>query len=428
MRSSLVLTIALGGCFSPAPHPRLAPPRVIAESRASADATVTSWALDVRAAVAYGLAHGPLAEERRDVEAIADAQIGAAGQLSNPELHVGESTDDSIVGSTNRWLVALRLHPDLPWAVAGRIAQARAGRDAERAVTAAARRALATRIEQLYLQLAFERATQQVLDEELEILGERRRVIGDQLQRATATRLELAIADQDVAEVTGARSAIDVACAKQLAALAALIGVPAGQTWQPVLDPAALRETRTGLDRDALVSRALAGRPELAEAASRADAADAAGYVERTRRVPWFSSLQVEESSRNGSEWAISATIGLPLFSLNSGRIAVADAERRRHLDDRTRLAARTVREVGELVDLVEQTGTRARDLQARIDATRLDIDALLAQDRSVAVSDPVKLLLLEEHRVRARRAVLEAAYDHRSAWIELQALVGGAP
>jgi outer membrane protein TolC len=428
MRSRLVLTTALAACFSPAPHRRLEPPRIIAESRASADSMMTNWSLDVRAAVAYALAHGPLAEERRDLEAIAEAKIGAARQLDNPEVRIGHSTDESIVGPTNRWTAALRLHTELPWAIGSRIAQARSGYDAERAATDAAKRALVARIEQRYLQLAFERTTQQVLDEELEIIGQRRRVIDEQVRYAAATRLELAIADLDLAEVTGARSAIDVTRAKQLSELAALIGVPAGQTWEPVLDTAALRDTRTGLDRDALVSRALGARPELAEAASRADAAEAASYVERTRRIPWFSWLQVEERFGSSSEWAISATIGLPLFSLNSGRIAVADAERRRYLDERARLAAQTVREVGDLVDLVEQTGRRARELQDRIDATEADLGALLAQERSVAVSDPVKLLLLEEHRVRARRAVLEAAYDHCAARIALQALVGDLP
>ena len=129
---------------------------------------------------------------------------------------------------------------------------------------------------------------------------------------------------------------------------------------------------------------------------------------------------------RDEAAWGITAMVMLPIFSASSGRIAAAEAQRRRHLGARERLAVETVQRIAEAVDVAEATGRRARELAERLEPAGEQIAELLAQEKTAAAADPVKLLLLEERHVRARRAALEAAYDHRVALIELEALVGG--
>ena len=425
MRSSVALLV-VSACFHPAPPEVLAPPR-LADHREPATVPA-SWELDASAAIAYALAHGPTTAERRDQEAVAEARIGAAKQLTNPELHLGQTTEeDLLVGEQTRFVVAFRVFPDNPWMIDARVAQARAGYEAERAVTTTAVRALTAQISQLYAQLAFGEATRTILIQETAVLDERRRVLADQLARNTATKLEVILADQDATEIQTTLSAIELASAKQRAQLARLIGIPAGQTWKPVLDLAAEQRVRTGLDRAGFEARALA-RPELAELAARTHAAEASAYQEKTKRVPWIDSLQVERSVRDNVEWAASASITLPLFSLNSGRIAAAEAQRHQYAAERARLAVDTVRQVDDAVALVEATGKRASELAALITPASTELTALFAAEKSAAVADPVKLLLLEERHVRAQRAMLDAAFDHRMAVIALDALVGGVP
>lgn len=430
MRAShLAAGLALvAACFHPTPPEPL--PRLglrDAPGDAPPTAPPPDWQFDERAAIAYALGHSPAIAERRDQEAIARARIAAAHQLTNPELHLGRSSEQGLLGDeSSRFVVALRVFPDMPWALDARIATARASYAAERAVTTTATRALAAQIAQGYAQLAFGQATADLLARSRDVLAERRRVLAAQLERNAATRLELVLAEQDAAEIDATISAIELAATRQRAELARLIGVPPGQPWTAVYQLDAERAIHTELDRAALEARALA-RPELDELAARSEAAEATGREARSHRLPWLESVQVERSVRDGVEWAASATISLPLFSFNSGKVATADAERHHYADQRSRLALDTLRQVDDAVALVEATGRRARALADQAAPAGAELAALFAAAKAAATTDPVKLLLLEERHVRAERAVLDAACDHRMAMIALDAITGSA-
>ncbi|MFT3697611.1 MAG: TolC family protein [Kofleriaceae bacterium] len=426
MRSSWLL-FALAGCFHPT-HASLAPIRDEAVANEKRPANPESWNLDRAAAIQYALAHGPDLADRRDQEAVAEAKIGAAKQLTNPQLHLGQTTEeDLLVGEQTRFVVAFRVFPDMPWALDARIAQARAGYEAERAVTTSAKLALIAQIEQLYAQLAFGQATHDILAKEATVLGERRRVLNAQLAHNTATRLEVMLADQDFADITTTITSIELATTRQTTHLSQLLGIPPGQTWKPVIDLADEQKIHTGYVKGDLEAKAFA-RPELAKLQAQADAADASAYQEKTKRIPWLDNIQVERSVRDNVEWAASASITLPLFSLNSGRIAAAEAQRTQYANERRRLAIDTVRAVDDAVNLVEVTGKRAKDLADQLAPATSELDQLFAAEKTAAIADPVKLLLLEERYVRAQRAMLDAGFDHRMAVIALEALVGGTP
>jgi outer membrane protein TolC len=421
--------VMTAACFHPAPLSQLGPlPNL--ELRGAPDAAPAmpppaSWEFDERAAIAFALSHSAAVAERRDQEAIAEARIAAARQLTNPELHLGRSSELGLLGDeSSRFVVGLRVFPDMPWALDARIAAARATYAAERAVTTTATRALAAQIAQGYAQLAYGQATTDLLARSRAVLAERRHVLAAQLAHNTATQLEVVLAAQDAAEIDATISAIDVAATRQRAELARLIGIPVGQTWTPIWQLDTQQAIHTEIDRAALEAQALA-RPELAELAARAHAAEATAYEERSHRAPWLQSLQIERSVRDTVEWAVSATISLPLFSLGTGKIATADAEQRRYANQRLRLGRDTLRQLDDAITVAEATGRRARALADQLAPASQQIAALLAAERSAAVSDPVKLLLLEERHVRAQRAMLDAAYDHRMAMIALEALTG---
>lgn len=424
MRRSPCLLLALAGCFRPAPLEPLAPTAIERNIETTPDvAPPPGWRFDEHAALAYALAHGATAAERRDQEAIAEARIAAARNLTDPELHVGRSSEQGLLGDeSTRFVIALRVFPDMPWALDARVARARADHEAERAITTTARRALAAQLAQGYAQLAFARATRDLLEKASGVLAERRRVLAAQLAHNTTTQLELVLAEQDAGDVAAALSAIELAETRARATLAQLMGIPAGQDWTPVWEIANQRAIHVGLDRAALSTAALRG-PEAAVLTARADAADAAAYEAHTARVPWVKSLQVERSVRDTVEWAASATISLPLFSWNVA--AAADAERSRAVHLRRQFAVDSARQIDNAIALVEATGRRARSLAEQLGPTGTQIDALLAAEKSAAIADPIKLLLLEERHVRAERAVLDAACEHRMAVIALEALTG---
>lgn len=416
--------LSLASCFHPTPLEPLAATAIERDHEPAADvAPPPGWRFDEPTALAYALAHGGAAVDRRDQEAVAEARIAAARNLTDPEIHIGRSSEQGLLGDeSTRFVIALRVFPDMPWALDARVARARADYEAERAITTTARRALAAQLAQGYAQLAFAHATRELLDKAGGVLAERRRVLAAQLAHNTTTQLELVLAEQDAGEVAAALSAIELAETRERATLAQLIGIPAGQDWTPVWEIERQRAIHVGLARETLSAAALRG-PALAALTARANAADAAAYEAHTARMPWIKSLQVERSVRDTVEWAASATISLPLFSWNAA--AAADAERSRAGHLRRQYAVDTARQVEDAIALVEATGRRARTLAEQLGPAGVQIDALLAAEKSAAIADPVKLLLLEERHVRAERAMLDAACEHRMAVIALEALTG---
>lgn len=429
---SLCLAAALAGCYSPPSARPVTPDEVAAWTAgrtAAPNRTGTapaSWDMDVEAAVAYAKDHGAAALAGRDAESIASAEIDAAGQLTNPEVRIGK-TFDGTVGSSDRIFVALRVKPDMPWARSAAVASARANVAAEKARTAVGVRDAAREIRRLYATLAFGEASRDVIVKQLAVQGQRRDVLAAQVARNAATQLELVLAEEDVVDLETTRGELEVELTRARGELAELVGIPHGQTWRPTWDLVKLRAVETSFDKAALGKQALAARPELAEAAHRVQAADALAYRERARRIPWFEYLQVERSTKDAVDWAVSLGISVPLLSLNGGEIEAADARTHAADAERRRLAIATLQQLDAAIALAEATGKRARELADRIGPLDKAMTDLLGQAGAASVADPVKLLLLQERHVRAERAVLAAALEHRLALIDLESISGGA-
>ena len=385
-----------------------------------------SWDLDEAAAIAYALAHSPVLAERADLERVADAGIRAAATVDDPEIRVGRTAEDELLGTSRKLGVALRIKPPAPWTLDARIARARAERDAERSVSRAAARTLTAEIQELYADLAFGDATQAMLRQQLEVRRERTRVVTERAERGTATQVETLLAAHDLADLETSVSEIEREQLRARGKLTALLGVPDAQTWKPVIDRGRFEAIRVGLVAATLGHRALAADPALAELAARVDAAGAEVYEETTRRLPALAWVQVERASEGStSEWSVGAAFTLPLSNVVGGKLAVARAEAQRYRRARERAVSSILQRTRDAVALVEETGTHARELAARLAPLDTQLEALIAQERA---GDPVKLMLLEERHLKSRRDLLEASYAHRRALIELERVVGSPP
>lgn len=424
-RTALVAVIGLTACYKP---PSITPP-TLAEVRQWSRPKLpdpkppASWQLDVDAAIAYAKTHSPVANERDDVEDVADARIDAAGQLTNPELRIGR-TFDAELGAVDRTVVGVRFHPDMPWERSSKIAAARADAKAVHARTTVIEHELVARIRRGYATLAFREAIHDALTQEITHLADRNRLLAGQLARATATQFDVLLADEDLLDLERTSSAVEVELSQTRNELAEQLGIPASQTWQPVWDLAKLQVIESTFDRDALVARALASQSELVELGHRAQGADARAYRERTKRIPWFDGLQIERSVRRTAEWGAFIQITLPVFSQNGGAIEVADAEVRATARARQRIAVRTVQRVDAAIAHARATGLRAKKMAERMALIDKAVTELMTQAATAPI-DPMKLLLLDERHGRARRDALTAGLDHRLALIALAAVTG---
>lgn len=419
LASRLVVLGVVAGCYRPAAIATTIPDRIEPPAKAPEP---MSWDLDEATAVAYALAHSPVLAERVDLERVADANIGAAKTLEDPELRIGRTAEDELLGTSSKLGVALRVKPPAPWTLDARISRARAERDAERSVSRAAARTLTAEIQELYADLAFADASQTMLKQQLAIRRERARVLAER----AATQVETLLAAHDLADLETSISEIDHEQLRARSKLTALLGVPDAQTWKPVIDRGRFETIKLGLVAGPLADRAVAADPTLAELASRVDAAGAEVYEEKAKRLPSLAWVQIERASEDDSaSWSIGAALTLPLSNVVGGKLAVARAEQARYRRARERAATSIVQRVRDGVALVEETGVHARDLIARFAPLDAQLEALIAQERA---GDPVKLLLLEERHLKSRRDLLAAAYAHRRALIELERIVGSPP
>lgn len=426
VRTALVAVFGLTACYKP---PSIAPPtlgevRQWSRPKLPDAGAPASWRLDVEAAIAYAKTHSPAATERDDLEAVADARIDAAGQLTNPELRIGR-TFDTELGAVDRTVVGVRFHPDMPWERSSNVAAARADAKAVHARSSVIERELVGKIRRGYATLAFREAIHDALTQEITHLTDRNRLLAGQVARAAATQFDALLADEDLLDLERTSSALEVEISQTRDELGAQLGIPAGQTWQPVWDLAALQAVEVTFDRDVLMARALAAQPELAELGHRAQGADARAYRERTKRIPWIDTLQIERSVRRTAEWAAFVQITLPVFSQNGGAIEVADAEVRATDRERQRIAARTVQRVDAAIAHARATGLRAKRMAERMALIDKAVGELMTQAAAAPV-DPMKLLLLDERHGRARRDALTAGLDHRLALIALAVVTGG--
>lgn len=434
-------TLLLAGCFRP--H-AVGPQRSLStwrEVQAGAPPTATGGAgggggdgsaaavAGLTAEQAYQLAlkrNPALAIEEAKAE-VAEAQVGAAKQLDNPELRLTNFRLEDAIDGTPRMNAGLRVPIPRPGSIKAKAAGASQGADAARAAVDAARRRLRADIYKLFARMAAVRA-QMALETDAERLRKQRvDVVKARVDRAAATRLDLALADVAVAEAAGEGERLLGQLKQVEDELRRMTGAGLGVTFHA--DVNELQLVDVDGDTSALIERAFAERPELRTAQAKIAQAEATAYIERNQAWPWLKWAQVSYLAGPGASartWAFSVNVDLPVFSWNRGKTKVAEALiRQRQAEERAQVVA-VAHDVAEAVARVERTAARVRALDegllAKLEVAAREAEAALA----AGTLDPLKAADLEARQIAGRRQRLEALLEHREALIELEAAVGG--
>lgn len=384
-------------------------------------------ALDAERALALALERSPSVAADDAQADVADARIAAARQIRNPELRLTDARLDDLLAGRPTLDTALRVPVPRPGSRDAKIRGAEQGASAARAQGAEARRLLRVRIFALYARLAHLHADLDEVTRLAELAGQRRELIASRVDRAVATRLDLALAEVAAGEAQAELARVR----EQIAATEDEVRrlVLGGPEIALRVDPRELELRDLALDRGALIERALSERGALQGAQGKIGEATAAAYLARNAVWPWptwmQAGYQVSPGSSSGA-FAFGMAIDLPIFSWNRGEIRAADAlVRQRELEERA-LVATIATEVDAAIARAGRTHERVVELDRSV-LEPLDRAAEEAQRALEAGAlDPLKMLEIEAHRGEARRQRLSALLDHRRAILELEAAVGG--
>lgn len=359
----------------------------------------------------------------------AEAAIGAASQPNNPQLRVGQVRVDQWLDGKPQVRPMLRFSPNRPGELDARASEARASAAQARAAVAAEAAVLDAEVRWIFddaLLLEAEVTAAERAAAARRTLASRMR---ERLEAAEATRLDGTMAELSAveAEQDGAerRAQRDMA----LAALLDLVGVEPSAQVRLVGDPTAWPPPALPPE-GVLVETALRNSPAIAAVAARIDGADARAAIERGKRWPWFTSIDVgyqfAPGVPEGLGWVLQTGIELPLFHSNGAGARAAQAmseAERRALTAETERVAREVRSrlrdtqaaaglVGEFRERMQKT------LQSAESEARRALD-----NRSI---DALRALQIEERRAAVELRLLRLVRRYRASAAELRRAVGG--
>lgn len=366
----------------------------------------------------------------------AQARVGDAGRVHNPELRVSDVRADEIARDEPKAKVRLRFRPPRPLENGALTAEAEAeARAAESAITTE-EDCIEARIIELFARIhavEAEMATRQRVASLEQDLASR---LASRVAQSESTAL-----DQAMAELKAEDAGADVGDARAerlnlLGELGDAIGatVPESTT----IEGGSLITTapvQLPTERE-LVEQTLRRAPSLSAAASRIDAATARGDAERAKQWPWFTFLDVgyvfeptAPGSPEGRNWLFGGGIDLPVFDWNQGGVDAADAaqvEAEREFDAEVQKVVREVR--GKLRDVntaadalrrfrtgpIQAAAHAGEEVGRALQAGRMDDVAALAARSKQAAVQLAELKLLRRYLVALGE--LEAATGWHAA------------
>lgn len=361
---------------------------------------------------------------------VAEAHKGEVGAWKNPELRLQGLRLDELTGGEPRANVALRIFPPRPGENSALEAEAEAQLSEEKANA---------RLEELadeaFVRFLFQEA---LLAEEEWKAAKDAADARNSLYAAVKERVALSQAtkvDEALANLSSKNAEEEVLRTKGLKdvarqALLARIGADGDVEIELVGDPLDERAIPDLPGEETLVRAALEKRPEVAAAAARVDAADAALSVERTRRWPWLTFAEVGYAFgpdvTAGLGFSFRAGMELPIFDTGSNRAARAEAERNlaerqftaevKRIIEEVRARLREVRAARELLQ------NDARTMAPALEAARTASKEAFEQGQI----DLVRLHVLEEQRFSANALKLKRVRAYRQALSALNAAIGG--
>ena len=256
-----------------------------------------------------------------------------------------------------------------------------------------------------------------------------RAIIEQRLERGASTRLELNAASLATARAEQERDAVVIGRQTVLRQLAALAGMPGGTTLDLARSPTpggpGPSPESSLPDEKRLETQALTLRPLFRADVARSEQANELVRAEKAKRYPWFSlssfsRLRFSDSQTRPYDILLSIDLTLPIFNGNGGKIAAAEAERRKLEEVR----AGHVITVRRDIDIARNEAVRRSELLARYHATiepMLDEHATLLREAMQGKQlDFLALLSAEDIVVRTQREYVEAQLSYRKARIQL--------
>lgn len=430
---SLLLPLLVGACFRPTPYsPATAPQqwRDMVDDPGTATRAEPPVPLDgpltPEQTLTLALAHDPELAMQRARTGTAMAEVGAARQIDNPQLRLTNFHVDEAAAGQPRLDVGLRVPIPRPGTVRARVAGAEQAAAVEHDLTDDAERRLRTRVSVLFARLAQRTADLEHTARAMQLRAERCDRLAERAEQAVATRVDVAMAEIELAEAKREHGEARHALAAVEDELARLAGVRGPVRFQ--VDPTQLGLVQVALDRDALTEHALASRPELRAAHASVEEAQAEAHVAKSRAWPWFdwAELQYRASpDATPATFSLAVAMELPMLSWNRGEIAASRARvRERRVRERSVIVV-IAAEVDEAAAEVERTAARVVELEQELlpaieQARREAHDAL-----ATGALDPLVANALDVRAVDARREHLAALLEHREAVIELEGVVG---
>lgn len=429
----------LSGCYTPSTTS--APDRAIAVYRAAKERRAASRSaahredggtltLSLERAVELARENSAEVAEMNARVATARALAEEEGQLDNPEIRVSPVQLDRLLKDRPEVSVGLRVPLPRPGEIDAKVAGVRGQERAARAEAEAAARRAEAEARWAFESVQLYDAEIQAAEEEVSARAKLVEAVKARVERAIATRVDEALARMSSAESSQEAQNLRALRAVALGELLDVTGLPASTTLRLEGAPVDTDRLPELPGEEALIEEALKSRPELAIAAARIDAASAAVYIERAKRWPWLSFVQLgydfEPGVRDGLGWTFSAAVEVPLLSLNNGGAAYADAEAKEAKLAFASEVGRVAREVRELF----RQARAARELALSFKGGALPAADEAAEAIKSALdagqSDMTRVAFVEERRSAVRRRRLDRVRRYFEVVAELRAAVGG--
>lgn len=384
---------------------------------------------DEESLVRFALAHNPDLRVVRWQQDAASAGVTSASALSNPVaraewLHVQSPADYG-------WGVGLEWAPPQPGAYGS-------GKDAARARVRAVKADFSERAAQLEAAVRLRYAQVAAREEEIALaersIATRRAVqqaVKERVAHGASSRIDLSLASVSLARGEQERDLLVLARATDITELETLLGLPAERSLDGSVQAKAsevARPTAAASEAGKLEQRAVAGRPQLQADAARNEAAKSTLSAERAKRWPWIV-VQGRYRSRDQSTFPDDVTLGLqltlPIFDLNSGPIAAAEASQRELSD----VAAAHRFNIEREVRARRIESERRREIAERYASTIAPVlaehAALVKQALAGMELDLTALLAAEDLVTKGGIEYLEARLEQRKSEIALARSLG---
>ncbi|MCY1008111.1 TolC family protein [Nannocystis pusilla] len=383
-------------------------------------------ALTADEAFALAVANNPDLAVAEAEAAVAAAEVDVARQLDNPSFRLTNFRVADALAGAPQMNLGVRVPIPRPGTVRTRVAAARLAADAAESDAAAARRLLRVLVYQRFAQIAWLRADIDELTRAAALFDERRAQIGARVERAVATRVDLAVADLTHAEALEKLGRLRSELARAEAELARALGPGGPRRFHA--DAAELQAIARVPSREDLVARAVDARPELRASQARVAEARAGVHLARSAAWPWFNWVQVNYyvgPTATPASFGFGLALDLPLLSWNRGEVRAARARVRQREAEERAAAAHLSGELDEAIVRLQAADARVMEIEQVLlprveDAAR---EAAAALDAGAV--DPLTANEIEGRRVAARRQHLAALFERRSAALLLEAAVG---